>query len=355
MRRSVRSWSFRLSLFLAAVSIFALSARADEAKKSKPSGIFSFFLDNDVFAGTDRGYTNGIKFVWVSPGLNGDPGRHRLPRWLDFLSRKLPLVQAPGSQRFISFFAEQDIYTPNDIERSDVILWDRPYAGITSAGLGFHSAGLSSMDTVELRIGIVGPHSLAGDVQRFVHKVFGWSPANGWAHQLKDEAVLGFVYDHKWKAWQSKRPGGFGSDLIVHGGGELSNALTGAATGLELRAGWNIPKDFGTSRIQPGSDSSSLFEERDVRRSGKNRFGLHFFFALEGHGIVRDIFLEGNTWRKSHSVEKIPFRSDIALGFALRYKRLKLSYSYVYQTKQFLTQTKNSVYGSLQAALILSD
>jgi len=355
LKRTVRFKTACLGFFLAAGLNSSFLARAEESKTPKPSGIFSFFLENDVFAGTDRGYTSGLKFVWVSPGLNGDPATYHLPRWLDFLSRKLPLVQTPGSQRFVSVFAGQKIYTPNDIERSDLIAWDRPYAGMTYAGLGFHRMGLSFMDTVELNIGIVGPHSFAGDVQRFVHKIFGWTPANGWAHQLKDEAVLGFVCDHKWKVWQSEREGSFGSDLIVHGGGELSNALTGASTGFEFRAGWNIPNDFGTSRIQPGSDSSSLFEERDLRRSGRSRLGFHFFLALEGHGVLRDIFLDGNTFRKSHSVEKIPFRADIAMGFALRYKRLKLNCGYVYQTKQFATQTKNAVYGSLQAALVLLD
>ena len=30
-------------------------------------GAFSFYLENDIFAGTDRYYTHGVKLTWISP------------------------------------------------------------------------------------------------------------------------------------------------------------------------------------------------------------------------------------------------------------------------------------------------
>ena len=355
MSPSKNPWLKLLSVFLVISAVCLILARAQEPGEKKPSGVYGFYLDNDLFAGTDRGYTNGLKFVWVSPGLNGRPADFRLPGWLDFLSRKLCLARAPGSRRFVSAFLGQNIFTPNDIERFDLIVWDRPYAGIAYAGLGFHRIGRSSMETVELDIGVIGPLSLAGDIQKIHHKFFGFAPPNGWAHQLKNEPVLGIAYDHKWKPWQGEKLGGFGSDLVLHGGGELSNAITRANTGVEMRIGWNVPNDFGTSRIQPGSDSSSLVEEKDGRLSGQGRFSLQAFFALEGHAVLRDIFLDGNSFRKSHRVDKNPFTADIVLGLAFRSKRFKLSYGFVYQTKQFKTQTRNPVFGSWQIALGLFD
>jgi hypothetical protein len=274
---------------------------------------------------------------------------------LDFLSRTLSPVRTPGCQRFISAFLGQNIYTPNDIERSDLIAWDRPYAGFAYVGLGFHRMTRSSMDTVELDVGIVGPHSFAGDAQKFVHRLFGFTLPNGWAHQLKDEPVLGVAYDHKWKAWQGTGLRGFGSDLILHGGGELSNAMTRVNTGLELRIGWNIPNDFGIPRVLAGSDGSSLAKNKAGRLSNRNRFGFQAFFAVDGHGVLRDIFLDGNSFRKSHRVEKNPFVADITLGLAFETKRFRFSYGYVYQTRQFKTQTKNPVFGSFEIAVDLLD
>jgi len=344
-------WLKPLSVILAVSSVGLIFARAEEPGQRKAAGIFGFYLENDLFAGTDRGYTNGLKFVWVSPGLNGRASDFRLPGWLDFLSRKLSLVRTPGSRRFVSAFLGQNIFTPNDIERFDLIVWDRPYAGIAYAGLGFHRIDRSSMETVELDIGVVGPLSLAGEVQILHHKIFGFKSPNGWAHQLKNEPVLGIAYDRKGKAWRLEKSGGFGSDLILHGGGELSNAVTRANTGMEMRIGWNVPDDLGISRILPGSDSSTLVEETEGRLSGQGRFSLQAFFALEGHAVLRDIFLDGNSFRKSPRVEKIPFVADIVFGLAFRTKRFKLSYGFVYQTKQFKTQTRNPVFGSWQIAL----
>jgi lipid A 3-O-deacylase len=348
-------WLKVLSVFLAVLALGPGFGRADEHREKKSSGIFGFYLENDLFVGTDRGYTNGVKFVWVSPGLDDRPDNFRLPGWLDFLSRKLSLVRTPGSRRFVSAFLGQNIFTPNDIERFDLIVWDRPYAGIAYAGLGFHRIGRSAMEAVELDIGVVGPLSLAGDMQKIFHGFFGFKPPNGWAHQLKNEPVLGIAYDRKWKAWPGEESRGFGSDLFLHSGGELSNAVTRANAGVEMRIGWNLPKDFGSSCIRPGSDCSSLVEEKEECLSGRSRFGLQAFLALEGHAVLRDIFLDGNSFRKSHRVEKNPFAADIVLGLAVRAKRFKLSYGFVYQTKQFKTQTRNPLFGSWQIALGLFD
>ncbi len=376
----------RIGLIVAA-GWAALCLSAQE--KPKPSGIFSLYVENDVFAGTDRGYTNGFRFVWVSLDLNVERDQVRPPRWLDRLSRMFPLVQPPDARRFMSLSFGQNIYTPDDITRSDLIPDDRPYAGISYAALGFHAQDRSSMDTVELYAGIVGPSSLAGWTQRTLHKFFGWTYPQGWARQLHDEPVLGLVYDHKWKLDMTRSPtpnpafqGGdekrgsgltpnkprhscrgvegltresrsLGWDLIGHGGAELSNMWTGLRSGIELRSGWNLPRDFGTSFIQPGSDSASLFEERDIRLKGRELFGFHLFLALEGQWVARNLFLDGNTFRSSHHVEKEPFLAGAAAGFALRYKRLRFSFSYVAKTKEFTTQRKKSLFGSLNISFTL--
>ena len=36
----------------------------------------------------------------------------------------------------------QNIYTPGDISRTDLVPDDRPYAGITYGGVGFHAVGV---------------------------------------------------------------------------------------------------------------------------------------------------------------------------------------------------------------------
>ena len=105
-------------------------------------GAFSFHLENDVFALTDRYYTHGLKLSWISP--------YKIASRSDSLSRSA-----------ISVSFGQNIYTPYDIEREDLLEDDRPYAGISYFTFAMHQKRAQTMDTFEFLLGIVGPSSLA--------------------------------------------------------------------------------------------------------------------------------------------------------------------------------------------------
>jgi hypothetical protein len=92
-----------------------------------------------------------------------------LPLWTHRLIERMPFVNDPGNQRSVSVSLGQNIYTPEDKERSDLILDDRPYAGIAYLGLGLHSKSRRQMDTLEFGIGVVGRHSYAEDCQQEIH------------------------------------------------------------------------------------------------------------------------------------------------------------------------------------------
>lgn len=68
-------------------------------------------------------------------------------------------------------------------------------------------------------------------------------------------------------------------------------------------------------------------------------------FQLEAVG--HDIFLDGNTFKDSHSMEKEILVMDISAGFALNFDRYKFTYRHVYRTKQFKNQIQDQVIGSL--------
>jgi lipid A 3-O-deacylase len=137
-----------------------------QAKKAKDTHTFSFYLENDVFADTDREYTSGVRLTLISPDLTGYRKNPKLPEWSYPVIEKLPFVNEPGFQHAVSFSIGQNIYTPEDLERSDLIQDDRPYAGITYLAIGFHSKNSHRMDSLELDLGIVGPHSYAEQCQK---------------------------------------------------------------------------------------------------------------------------------------------------------------------------------------------
>jgi len=322
----------------------------DEARKSDT---ITLYLENDLFAfdNNDRYYTHGTKISWVSRDLSEYRDIIRAPSWVHRLMERMPFVNDPGDERTVSLSLGQNIYTPEDKERSDMILNDRPYAGITYLGLGLHSRNRRQMDTLEFDLGIVGHHSYAEDCQEEVHKWIASAEPRGWSHQLHDEPVLNIYFERKWRTLQARSSGGLGFDCIPHMGIAVGNAYTGANLGGQVRFGWNIPNDFGTYLIRPGSDSSAPVDDADPRFFRPfRRFGIHLFFAVDGNAVARNIFLDGNTFRDSHSVSKKPFVTDIIGGIGMIIHRYKITYSYVHRTKEFDTQREDQNFGAISVS-----
>ncbi len=326
--------AFLLSLLV----LLPLTAMAQD-ETAKDFKLFTLYFENDVLNDTDSLYTSGLKLSWISPDLADYRENPQIPQWSYPLIDRLPFVNEPGFQRSISISIGQNIYTPENIIQSDLIQDDRPYAGITYFAIGFHSKNSCRMDTLEFDLGIVGRHSYAEDCQKVVHEWIDSTDPKGWHNQLKDEPVLNIFYGRKWKLIQSGIGGGFGYDLIPHAGCALGNVATLANAGAQVRFGWNLPNDFGTFLIRPGSDSNAPLDKQDPRFFPPyHRIGIHLFVAVDGHAVLRNIFLDGNTFRDSHSVDKEPFVGNCMVGAGLVLSRFKMSFAHVHQTKEFKTQ-----------------
>lgn len=353
LSQNYRNDEMKTKQFLALVLLLTLFlpqksfAGDQEARKSDT---LTLYMENDAFGfdNNDRYYTHGTKISWISQDLSNYRDTALVPSWMHPLIERMPLVNDPEDQRSVSLSLGQNIYTPGDKERSDLIRDDRPYAGIMYVGLGLHSKNRRQMDTLEIDIGIVGRHSYAEDCQKMVHGWIDSADLKGWEHQLHDEPILNIYFERKWRALQYRSSGSLGFDLIPHVGIAGGNAYTGINLGGQVRFGWNIPNDFGTYLIRPGSDSSAPVDDSDPRFFRLfSRFGIHLFFAVDGNAVARNIFLDGNTFRDSHSVDKKPFVADLIGGIGMIIHRLKITYSYVYRTKEFETQKDEQHFGAV--------
>ncbi len=328
--------------------LFASRVAAEDEKKIQEESLtFSFYFENDLFADTDQNYTNGVKLTWISPDLTRYAESGQLPEWGLKIVQCLPFINESGFQRNIAFSVGQNMYTPEDISRSDLIEDDRPYGGWLYLGAAFHSKNEERLDSMEIQLGMVGPASFAEETQTFVHRLRDIQIPRGWDNQIKNEPGLAVVYERKWRSLVMGNPGGIGFDAIPHLGATIGNVYTYANAGLELRLGWNLPIDFGTSLIRPAGDSNAPSGTADLRLSGRREFGVHLFGALNGRAVLRDIFLDGNTFRDSHSVDKKTFVGEAVAGIGLNYGRFKLSYAQVFQTKSFDIQKDNHSFGSI--------
>jgi len=62
--------------------------------------------------------------------------------------------------------------------------------------------------------------------------------------------------------------------------------------------------------------------------------------------IAHDIFLDGNTWEASHSVNRKPLVYDQTVGFGFNWKQLDINVSYVYRSEQYSNQAGPTRFGS---------
>ena len=340
------------SVLLAAAALLPASA-ASAATPPNPgdTSTFTVMFENDLFGDSDAQYTNGIQIGWMSPDLDRFEQAHQVPAWMLGLSKRLPFIDVPGSQHNVGLTLGQKMYTPDDTESRALVRDDRPYAGWLYGGLGFISKSETRLDTVELQAGMVGPASFAEDTQRLVHDLRGFDVPQGWDNQLENEPGLALIYEHKRRPWRSENVSGAGYDVITHAGGAVGNVFTYLNAGAEVRVGWNLPADFGTSLILPGGETNAPTAVGDPRLDNRQRFGIHLFGAATGRLVLRNIFLDGNTFADSHEVHKENLVGDLLLGVSITFWNAKLSYAEAFRSREFEGQDRVHNFGSLSLSI----
>ena len=339
----------------AIVTILALAAalgvEAEPVRSPADLSTFTILFENDLFGDTDQQYTNGIQIGWMSPDLTRYADAERLPDWLLPVVARLPWINEPNTQRNVGFTIGQKIFTPEDTQSSSLVRDDRPYAGWLYGGLSFTSKTTSRMNMFEFQLGIVGPAAQAEEAQNFVHDLRDLAKTRGWSHQLDNEPGLALIYERKWRPFKSQNPTGLGYDIITHAGGAVGNVFVYGNAGAEARIGWNLPGDFGTSYIRPGGNTNAPTAVDDPRLHADLAYGAYVFAALTGRLVGHDIFLDGNTFTDSHSVDKETLVGDLIIGGSIIFHRFKLSYAQVFRSREFEGQSEKHNFGSVSLSV----
>ena len=82
----------------------------------------------------------------------------------------------------------------------------------------------------------------------------------------------------------------------------------------------------------------------------KKKYGAHLFFSAGSQLVLRDILLDGNTFRDSHNVDKKPVIGSFMGGIGLVTGRVKTVIAYVARTKSFDTQSETEAYGAMNVS-----
>jgi hypothetical protein len=332
------------ALALGAVLFVGLPMAAHaEDRPAEEKGVVSLVVENDSLStGADRNYTSGIKFAYVSPSAG-------VPDWLQGAGGFTRALTG-NDPSFWGIGFGQSIFTPEDIEANPAPPDQHPYAGwlyvqLLVAAEQDVPAGMRPgyLDTYELEVGIIGPSALGEEAQSGIHQFLGAPDPQGWDSQLHDELAFAASFDRRWRVRQARTfinaLGGLEADLTPSAGVTLGTLRIEARAGLIARIGQGIDYDYGPPRVRPSLAGVEHFEG--------GHFSWSIFVGVQGRAVARDLFLDGNTFEDSASVDRKPLVADFQVGFAVTSGDWRLAYTYVTRTEEFETQGGQQDFGAL--------
>lgn len=329
-------------VFIIALAVLCSGVCAEQSAAADADYLISIQFENDFFGGgTDRHFTHGTRIECLTRPLKWiAEGADKLP-W--FSAEKALADPDEALRGRASISIGQSIFTPEDTVAEELIAEERPYAGWLYIGFGIvANQGSKRYDKLELEVGMVGPYSFAEEVQTHWHSLLGLQVPQGWENQLESEPGAVLYYEQS-RRYDRRAMTGLQVDLIPHFGGSLGNVYTYAAAGITLRLGSNLSDDFGPPRIRPSLPGGAYFR----REKG---FNWYVFAGLEGRAVLQNIFLDGNTFTDSHSVDKKPFVGDGQAGIVVQHNRFRVSYTQIFRTKEFDGQDRGDIFGSLSVS-----
>ncbi|HRO68012.1 MAG TPA: DUF2219 family protein, partial [Pseudobdellovibrionaceae bacterium] len=106
----------------------------------------------------------------------------------------------------------------------------------------------------------------------------------------------------------------------------------------------HLPDDLGPTRPSPTGGDIFI----SPRRPGPELdWSFYGFAGARGHAIAHSIFLDGNTFRESHSVKKYPFVGETEFGAAGELGNWSLIWRFVTKTPEFEEKSRFNSFGSL--------
>lgn len=221
------------------------------------------------------------------------------------------------------YFIGHQIYTPHFLVVDFLIKEDRPYAGFLYGGYSKHYysdtgfiVSLPNHTCHKLTLGIIGPSSKAENIQKSWHKTFQDYPPSGWDYQLKDEPILNYGFLNEYDLFTDRK----GYKLLPYIECNVGNELIDSQIGYKFKIGKNIPP---------------------INKRYEKDYSYMFFGSCIDY-VYRNIFLDGNTFEDSHSVEKESVIYKNIIGYEKKYKTIGIGYEFNTSSKEFKYQRDDS-------------
>jgi hypothetical protein len=331
-----------LAIATVAATLGSTVVRADDNSR------FAVVEENDsVLFDSDKYYTQGLEFTYLGPDVAVGSA------WIapfDALADLGPFDAAGAGEvsRRYEVLLGQSMFTPQDTAREDPDPSDRPYAGWLYGGVGLiQDTDRRRLDHLELLAGVVGPNAFGKTTQNDYHQFLGIDKSRGWDEQLHDEPGVMLSYERKWRFLQPIGSG-FAVDAIPELGITVGNVMDYAQGGGMIRFGKNLEAGYGPSRIRPAMSGTPYFNSDYL----DGPFGFYFFVGAQGRAVARNLFLDGNTFQDSRSVDSEALVGDLSGGLSMFWgDAVKLDAVITYRTEEFESQDDPTTLWALNATV----
>jgi lipid A 3-O-deacylase len=290
-------------------------------------------VDNDLIAlrgagrPPDHDYTHGSKLgvAWLAaPGLlrrtlgasSGCPSkgtRHRAR-----VTMKLELGQ--------------EIYTPR--RDSEVpVPGERPYAGWLYVSSDARLSCPRHVRAVGIALGMTGPPSLAAQVQNGLHRMLSNERQLGWTHQVAFEPGLMLRYEEG-RLRQYPLAHRLAAGLGMRWGAIVGNVRTALYIGASGRVGRTVQLPWAPAEYETWEPMQ-----------------LYGIVDYQHDLVMRDLTLDGNTFRASARVQRRTMVGQYKVGFGLRRRSYTIEYRHVVRGREYRAQPKPHAYGAIAFTL----
>ncbi|SBS26977.1 hypothetical protein MAQ5080_00689 [Marinomonas aquimarina] len=292
------------------------------------SGIASLTLDNDYFINRDDGYTNGLYFTLYDrsgiPAMADDSTAPEHSVLVSPLMWSMPTERQYGSVNALKF--GQSMFTPADLTLTEPDPNDIPYSAMLSLTNSYLVLNQDHADVVHSTLGIVGPAALGKESQKLVHQVLGSDDPQGWGSQLHNELVFQVGRGRIWRHWASELDN---MDLLTSLKGSVGTIRSAASSSLIVRYGRDLKRSFGSFLLLDSRTTNP------VAVSGE----WYVYAGLQAEYVFNEIFMDGNTFRDSASVNYD--HSFIGLNFGVAYSWGRSSLTFAVNHSDLLQPSKD--------------
>ncbi len=321
--------------FIPLLLILPYTLNAQEVSNMFAFKRFNLHFENDIFDKTDKNYTNGVKF---SALYKIDAQKY------DYF--QIPFLYEASKNHFVTFSFGQDIYTPSETNITIPDSNDHPYAAWLYVGCALHQADDKESETLELQLGVVGPWALGEQVQNGIHSVTGSEKALGWDSQLHNELGVVLAYEHRWRHATKPFLWGVNADVLPFVGGTLGNIYTYANVGAVARIGWNIPQDFAKAIEHPAQVAGLPALKKDDTMY-REKWAFYFLSSFDMHALARYIFLDGNTFGDSPSVQRDYFVGEYTAGIGIDYGAFHIAFMNTFSSEDYALDVRGFSFGTI--------